>query len=325
MNKKIVLSGMQPTGSLHLGNYLGGLKGMLVLQDDPDYETYYFVVDAHVITVPYDVAALKENTRGAVLDYLATGLDPEKSVIFVQSMVPEHFELAHYLSSEISVARMQHLPTYKGKVKQHAERSSMALLNYPILMAADILAYKASAVPVGIDQEPHLEVTRQIARKMNSKYGMDFPEPQAFRTEGAYVPSLLGEGKMSKSVGGSYISLGDSLDEIKSKLAKAPTDAGKGEKVPTEGSVANLLTFVELFQGGDKRKEYEEMYVGSGIKYQELKDSLAKVIYAEIKPIQEARKEKEAIVDEVIVEGAKRAREVATKTLSEVKEKMGFM
>jgi len=261
------------------------------------------------------------------MDYLAAGLDPQKSVIFEQSD-SLHAELAFYLSSVVSIARMQHLPTYKDKVKQYPDGNTMALLNYPVLMAADILIYKAGLVPVGIDQEPHLEVAREIARKMNEKYGTDFPEPKRFATKGEYVPSLSGEGKMSKSVEGSFINLTDDFVTIKKRLAGAPTDSGKGDKVPTEGGVANLLKFVELFEGGDKRKKYELMYLGGGIKYGELKNELAEAIYKELKPIQEKRKYFEDHpdeVDEILKDGAEKARKVAAKTIKEVREKMGFI
>lgn len=327
-DKKRVLSGIRATGRLHLGNYLGAVRGMLELQNDLKCETLYMVADAHSVTTPFDVKELKKNRREVIIDYLAAGLDPEKSILFLQSMVAEHFELSFYFASVSTVARMQHLPTFKEKVKQHPENVTMALLNYPILMAADILVYKASSVPVGIDQKPHLEVAREIARKMNDKYGMDFPEPKMFATKGEYVPSLLGKGKMSKSVEGSFINLTDDLDAIKKKLATAPTDSGKGEKVPTEGGVCNLLKFVELFGGEVKRKKYEKLYVSEGVKYQELKEDLAKAIYMEIKPIQEKRKELEEnpeYVDKVIEEGALKARRIAQETLREVKEKMGLL
>jgi len=326
--KKRVLSGIRATGRLHLGNYLGAVKGMLELQNDPKYETLYMVADAHTITTPYDIKKLEKNRREVVLDYLAAGLDPKKSVIFFQSMVPEHFELFFYFASTSTVPRMLHLPTYKEKIKQHPKSVTMALLNYPVLMAADILIYKAEKVPVGIDQEPHLEVAREVARKMNKKYGTDFPEPTRFSTKGEYIPSLMGEGKMSKSVEGSYINLTDDLATIKRKLASAPTDSGKGKKVPTKGGVANLLKFVELFEGEGKRKEYEKQYSSKGIKYAELKDNLAKAIFKELKPIQEKRKELEKnpeYVEKVVKEGAEKAGKVAKKTLKEVKEKMGLL
>jgi len=323
-----VFSGTRATGRLHIGNYLGAIKGYLELQDNPNYETIYMVMDLHAITTPFDSAKLAENTKDVIMDYLACGLDPEKSIITAQSLVPEHTYLAHLLSSEITVARMQHLPTFKDKVKQHPKHVTMALLNYPVLMAADILLYKASLVPVGIDQEPHLEVAREIARKMNEKYGTDFPEPRRFSTKGEYVPSLSGEGKMSKSVEGSYINIIDDLETIKKNLASAPTDSGKGEKVPEEGGVANLLTLVELFEGEDKRKNYELCYMNNGIKYKELKEELANAIYEELKPIQEERKIYEndpLLVEKIISEGAQKARKIAGQTLQEVKKKIGLI
>lgn len=325
--KKRVLQGMRPSGKLHLGNYLGTAKGMVALQNDPQYETYYMVADVHAITTPYKVSELGPNRREVLIDYMAVGLDPEKSALFFQSMVSEHAELAFYFSSVMTIARMQHLPTFKDKVKQYPDHATMALLNYPILMASDILLYKSSMVPVGLDQEPHMEVTREIARKMNDLYGMDFPEPQRLKSKGEYVPSLLGEGKMSKSVEGSFISLTDDLAMIKKKLALAPTDSGQGETVPDKGGVANLLKFVELFEGESQRKEYENLYLGAGIRYGDLKHQLAEAIYTELKPIQSKREElvkNREYVDRVIREGRERASTVARATVDEVKEKMGF-
>ena len=328
MNKKRVFSGTRATGRLHLGNYLGAVKGYLELQNNPEYETIFMVMDLHATTTPYDEKKLSENTKNVILDYLAAGLDPEKSIITAQSLVPEHTYLSFLLSSFISVARMQHLPTFKEKVKQHPNNVTMALLNYPVLMAADILVYKASLVPVGIDQEPHLEVAREIARKINEKFGLDFPEPKRFATKGEYIPSLSGEGKMSKSVEGSYIGLTDDAETIKSRLAGAPTDSGKGKVVPTEGGVANLLKFVELFEGEGKRKGYEKDYTITGIKYSSLKEDLAEAIYKELEPIQKKRKEIEAkpgYVEKVIKEGAQRAGEIAKETLKEIKKAMGLI
>lgn len=327
MNKKRVFSGTRATGRLHLGNYLGAVKGYIALQENPEYECIYMAVDVHTITTPYDRQGLSEATRNIIMDYLAAGLDPEKSIITAQSLVPEQMELAFLFSSVISVARMRHLPTFKDKVKQHSENVTMALLNYPVLMAADILAYKAGLVPVGVDQEPHLEVTREIARKMNEKYGTDFPEPQRFATKCEYVPSLTGEGKMSKSIKGSYINLTDSLAVIKERLSAAATDSGQGEKVPTSGGVANLLQFVELFEGKSKRIGYESQYMGKGIRYQELKAELAQAIYKELEPIQKKRKELETkpeYVEKVIRQGAQKARKIAQAVLKETKEKMGL-
>jgi len=347
MNKKRVFSGTRATGKLHLGNYLGAVKGYIKLSENPKYETIYMVMDLHAITTPFDKEELSDNTRGIIMDYLACGLDPKKSIITAQSLVPEHAYLMHLLSSEISVARMQHLPTFKEKVKQHPGVVTMALLNYPVLMAADILLYKAGLVPIGVDQEPHLEIAREIARKMNDKYGLDFPEPVSFKTSGAYVPSLTGEGKMSKSVEGSYINLSDDLKTIKKKIAKVPTDSGQGninnitvggvnkreyisdETKKEAKGVEVLMELVDLILDGCERNEYEGLYQGPGLKYSEIKTRLATAIYyRELKPIQERRKKLEAdpnYVNEVIREGAERARTIAKQTIIEVRKAMGLI
>jgi tryptophanyl-tRNA synthetase len=328
MNKKRVLSGTRATGKLHLGNYLGAVKGYIELSENPEYETFYMVADLHVLTTPYDKDKLQDSIRSVVLDYLSAGLNPEKCSIFIQSHVPEHTELFYLLSSVVSVARMQHLPTFKEKVKQYPQNSTMALLNYPVLMASDILIYKANAVPVGDDQLPHLEVAREIARKMNDLYGTDFPEPTQFKTKGAYVPSLTGEGKMSKTIEGSYINLVDNLVIIEAKLAKVPTDSGKGNTIPKTGGVASLLTLVGLFQGPEKLAEYESEYTSGGIKYSELKQKLAEAIYKELEPIQKRRTElenDEFYVENILKEGTDKARSIASQTVKEVKEKMGLI
>lgn len=324
MVKKRVLSGIRATGRLHLGNYLGAVKGMLDLQNTAEYETLFMVADLHTITTPFNVEELRKNRKEVVLDYLAAGLDPKKSIIFLQSDVSEHAELAFYLSSVATIARMQHLPTYKDKVKQYPKDNTMALLNYPILMAADILVYKANSVPVGIDQEPHLEVAREIARKMNEKYGLDFPEPKSFATKGKYIPSLKGEGKMSKSVDGSYINLTDSLDEIRKKIRSIPTaTVAGGEMTP---GVKALFAFSNLFMP-DQEGQYKSKFENGSLQFGEMKDVLAEAIYKELKSLQEARKKFEsdpAETERIIKDGAQRAREIASKTVSEVKKAMGL-
>ena len=324
--KKKVYSGIRATGRLHLGNYLGAVKGMLSLQDD--YDCVFSVVDLHAITTPYEKETLAEATRSVILDYLAAGLDPEKCLIEVQSMVPEHMELSYYLSTIYPVARLEDLPTYKDKKAQHPKYVNMGLLYYPVLMAADIMLYKGELVPVGIDQEPHLEVTREIARKFNSMFGETFPEPQRFKTEGEYVPSLTGEGKMSKSVEGSFLNLTDDLETIKNKLAKVPTDSGQvGGQIPQTGGVANLFTLMYLLGGKELHHKYVLDYKDKKIRYSEMKAELAEVIYEELKPIQEKRKEYEdnpKLVDDILREHAAKCREQAQITIK-VKEKMGFI
>ena len=323
--QKRVLSGIRATGRLHLGNYLGAVKGMLELQNGSEYETMYMVADVHTITTPYDVEELRKNRREVILDYLAAGLDPEKSIIFQQSEVPQHLELAFYFSSVVTIAKMQHLPTFKDKVKQYPEHATLALLNYPALMAADILVYKAELVPVGIDQEPHLEVAREIARRFNQDYGTDFPEPVSFQTVGKYVPSLTGEGKMSKTVEGSFINLTDDADTILKKISRIPTDSGQGQEVT--GGVKTLFDFVELFQGKEKREGYENNYKTDGVRYGDIKKELSEAIFNELKPIQERRSELEnnpEYVDKVIAQGAEKARALAQQTIDEVRQKMGL-
>lgn len=323
--KKRVLSGIRATGRLHLGNYLGAMKGMLELQNNPEYETLYMVADIHTLTTPFNINELRQNRREVVIDYLAAGLDPEKSVIFQQSEVNEHLELAFYLSSIVTVAQMQHLPTFKEKVKQYPQNVTMALLNYPVLMAADILVYKAELVPVGIDQEPHLETAREIARKMNKEYATDFPEPKRYQTKGEYIPSLKGEGKMSKTVEGSFITLADSLDEIRKKVRSIPTATEAGGEI-TRG-LQVLFTFTELFLP-DKGTAFKKQFEAGNLQFVEVKDALADAIYTELQPFQEKRKELESnleYIDKIISEGAEKARAIASETVREVRQKMGLM
>ncbi len=325
-DKKKVYSGVRATGRLHLGNYLGAVKGMIALQDG--YDCIFSVVDLHAITTPYDPRTLKQSTRDVILDFLGAGLDPAKCLLEVQSKVPEHMELAYYLSTIFPVSKLEDLPTYKDKKALHPKYVNLGLLYYPVLMAADVLLYKGELVPVGIDQEPHLEVMREVARKFNGMFGKTFPEPQRFATEGEYVPSLMGPGKMSKSVTGSYILLTDDLDTIRRRLAGAPTDSGKaGGDVPTEGGVANLFVLMSLFGGRQMYQKFEQDYKEKKIRYSEMKDTLSELIYQELKPIQEKRKgfeENPELVDGIIQEGSEACRKRAQETIREVKEKMGL-
>lgn len=298
---------------------------MVTLQDK--YDCIFGVVDLHTVTTPFDPKNLPKDISEVVLDYLAAGLDPKKCHLMIQSQIPEHLELAYLLGTIYQVCRLEDLPTYKEKKFQHPDYINMGLLYYPILMAADILIYKAELIPVGIDQEPHLEVAREIARKFNHMFGQVFPEPQRFATKEEYVPSLLGRGKMSKSVEGSYILLTDDLPTIKKRLAAAPTDIGYGKEAPKDGGVANLLTLVEIFEGEKRRGDYEKQYRASGIKYKVLKEELAEKIYKELKPIQEKRKyfeEHPSFVKGILKVGRVYCRRIAGETLKEVKKRMGL-
>jgi tryptophanyl-tRNA synthetase len=323
--KKKVLSGIRASGRLHLGNYLGAIKGMIALQEEPQYENFYMIADAHAITTPFSPEELKKARLEVLIDYLACGLNPKKSVIFFQSDIMEHFELAFIFSSITTIARMQHLPTYKEKVKQYPQHNSMALLNYPILMAADILLYKADLIPVGIDQEPHLEVTREIARKMNQLYGTNFPEPKRFTTKGEYVPSLTGEGKMSKSIEGSYILLSDSAEVIKKKIRSVPTASKSGGEII--GGIKTLFELLTLFLP-EKMDYFKEKFHDGSLQFVELKDALAEAIFQELEPIQKRREElinNSSYLRQVIEEGREKARKVASQTLNEVREKIGLL
>lgn len=325
--RKRVYSGIRATGRLHLGNYLGAVKGMLHLQDE--YDCVFSVVDLHAITTPYDPKVLKQSVRDVVLDYLAAGLDPHKCLIEVQSRVPEHMELAYYLSTIYPVSRLEDLPTYKDKKAQHPKYVNMGLLYYPVLMAADVLLFKGERVPVGIDQEPHLEVMREIARKFNTMFGETFPEPQRFKTDGEYIPSLTGEGKMSKSVEGSFITLTDDFETIKRKIAKVPTDSGTlGGPIPQTGGVANLFILTYLLGGKEMHHKYVLDYKDKKIRYGEMKEELSQAIYDELQPFQERRKEFEEnpeLVDQILDDHTLRLRGRAKETLTEVKEKMGLI
>lgn len=321
--KDRVFSGVQPTGQLHIGNYYGAIKGMLDLQRQ--HESLFCVVDLHALTTPKDYKQLPQSIRNIALDYLAAGLDPEHSTIFVQSHVKAHLELMWMLGVFVPVAWLEHLPTYKDKKVQHPDFVNWGLLSYPILMAADILAYKANLVPVGIDQEPHLEIAREIARKFNRQFDYDFPEPKIYKTAGDYVPSLTGTGKMSKSVEGSFIALSDNLATIEKKLAKAPTDAGN-EPGLSQGT-QNLFKLMELFSDTNTLAHFKQERADGTIRYGDFKKQLAQDIFAELEPIQQRRREIEAMpgyVEEVLANGAQKANLLSEPIIDEVKQLLGI-
>ena len=330
MNKRRVYSGIRATGRLHLGNYFGAVKGMLALQDK--YDCVFSVVDMHTITVPYDPSSLKNSVGEIILDYLAAGLDPKKCKLEIQSKVPQHTELAYLLSTIYPVSRLEDLPTYKEKKAQYPKYINMGLLYYPVLMAAELLLYKAGRVPPRIEQEPHWEGMREIARKFNNMFGQTFPEPQRFNPpaggRGEYVPSLSGGGKMSKSIEGSFINLTDDLEIIRKRLASAPTDTGLiGGEVPKTGGVANLFKLLQLFKLYNEYKKFEQGYRDKKIQYKALKEVLSQAIHNELKPFQEKRKEFEEnpkLVDSIIKESLEKCLSMAEETMREVRGKMGL-
>ncbi|MBN1485887.1 MAG: tryptophan--tRNA ligase [Chloroflexia bacterium] len=326
MSRERVFSGIQPTGTLQLGNYLGAIKGMIELVEH--YECIYGIVDYHAVTVPYNVEKMPQNKLNVAIGYLAAGLDPQKATLMVQSDVPEHTELAWLFGCITSVNKLEHLPTLKDKLET-VDFFSSGLLNYPILQAADIVIYKATLVPVGRDQEAHIEFTREVVRKFNNTFGQTFPEPASYNTPGAIVPSLSGEGKMSKSVPGSYIALTDTPEEIWQKLAQTLTDPrrvrrddpGDPEACPVIWQLHHIYTPEE------KRAELAEGCRTAGIGCLQCKRELYRLMMEDLSPLQERWRDLAAHPDyvrDVLREGAARVRPIAQATMAEVREKMGL-
>jgi tryptophanyl-tRNA synthetase len=322
-----VLSGIQPTGKLHLGNYLGALKNWVAMQDEFPNECYYCIVDLHAITAPYEPKKFKQNVFDTALDFLAAGLDPERSSIFIQSQIPDHAELQWLLNTLTPLGLLERMTQFKDKKKRHTDAINAGLMNYPILMAADILIYKASLVPVGDDQLQHLELTRELANKFNYTFGATFPEPQARLTKGARIMSLTApENKMSKSDSErSFITLDETPERILSKLKKAVTDAGTGGEMGP-GS-ANLMTILEVIHPesvADFKKQFED----GSIRYSDLKTHLAGKLAEYLGPFRQRRAElaaKPDIVWDTLRAGREQAEKITSGTLAEVKKKMGFV
>lgn len=326
MNKPRLLSGIQPTGKLHIGNYLGAVSNWVKLQED--YEAYYPVVDMHSLTEDYQPEEKFQQILDAVIDLIASGIDPEKSVVFVQSQVPEHAELAWYLNTITPVASLERMTQYKDKAARQKSNINAGLLTYPILMAADILLYKAQAVPVGEDQIQHLELTNDIVKKFNNKFGKTFEAVKPLLTETPRVMSIIEPSqKMSKSLGEAHvINISDEPGVIEKKLAKAVTDTGK-EKQISDGT-KNLFKLLEIF--GDKAQYdfYLEARKKGTIRYSDMKANLAKLVAHHFAPYREKRRELEKNLDYVmgvIAEGREKAKAVASATLAEVKQKIGLL
>lgn len=323
---KVIVSAMQPSGELHLGNYLGALRNWVGLQTDN--RCFFCIVDLHAITVPYDPKALPERVLNLALDFLAAGIDPEKSTLFVQSHVPEHVELAWLLNSICPLGELERMTQFKDKAEQHKQAVNAGLFNYPVLMAADILLYQPDLVPVGEDQTQHVELTRVLARKFNSTFGEYFKEPKVYEATVPRVMSLLDPTKkMSKSFGaGHYLALTDSAEVIRKKIAKAVSDEGGSGGEKSGGR--NLLDLFKVLSDDKPLKlRLEAEYQNRELKYSELKPLLADAIIKLLAPMQERRAELAAKPQEVqrmLLAGRDKARLVAQKTLGEVKERMGL-
>ncbi len=323
-----VFSGIQPTGTLHIGNYLGAIKQWLLLQEQN--ECIFCIVDLHALTVPFNPKNLQNSILEKAVVYLAAGINPEKSIIFVQSQVKEHAELAWLLNTVTPLGDLARMTQYKEKSKKFKENLNAGLLDYPVLMAADILLYQTDLVPVGEDQKQHVELTRTIARRFNQKFGDVFKIPEArIPKSGARIMSLQNPAKkMSKTdPRESYIGLFDEPEEIKEKIMKAVTDTGKIIKYDLEKKegISNLLMIYSLFSG-KTIKELEKKFKGKG--YSEFKKSLSELLINSLESFRRKKKElltREVYVREILNQGAKRAQILASSTIQEVRKKMGLI
>mgnify|MGYP001577745488 CR=1 FL=1 len=322
-----IFSGIRPTGGLHLGNYLGAIKQWIQLQEKN--ECVFCIVDLHAITTPYDPKELQKNILEATAIYLAAGINPEKSIIFVQSQIKEHAELAWLLGTITPMGELLRMTQFKEKSKQHKDYVNAGLFNYPVLMAADILLYKGQGVPVGKDQEQHVELARSIAKKFNQKFGKIFDEPESILPKtGAKIMSLTNpKKKMSKSdEPKSCISLFDTPEDITKKIMSAETDSGKDVvyNVAKKPGISNLLTIYSLLT--DKSiQDIEKKFKGKG--YGDVKKSLATVVIDYLEPFRRKQKElltRDIYVKEILNKGNLRAKAIAETTMQEVREKMGL-
>lgn len=326
-NKKRIFSGIQPSGNLHIGNYLGAIKNWVAMQNE--FDSIFCVVDMHAITVPQDPEMLRKKTIEIAKIYLAAGIDPRKSAIFVQSQIAEHAELMWVLNTITKMAELEKMTQFKDKTqKGGAEGAAVGLFDYPVLMAADILLYGTEVVPVGEDQVQHVELARDLAKRFNHKFGETFIIPTTFiKKEGMRIMGLDdATKKMSKSAPSeyNYVSLLDSEDVVRKKIKKAVTDSGSEiEYADEKPALKNLINIYAAFSSNSP-KEIVQMYVGKG--YGDFKNDLAEVIIAFLKPFQEkfnALSDEE--VEEILKTGAQKVRLIAGEKMKEVKSKVGFV
>lgn len=328
--KAIILSGIRPTGNLHLGNYFGAVKNFVKLQETN--QCFFFIADYHMLTTHPNPKNLQENVRQVLIEYLAAGLDPEKATLYLQSDLPETAELYLFLNMNAYKGELERVTTFKEKARKQPDNINAGLLTYPTLMAADILIHKSHLVPVGKDQEQHLEMTRTFARRFNRMYKTDyFPIPRAFNFDDELVkiPGLDGTGKMGKSEGeGNAVFLGDDPKSIRNKVMKAVTDSGPTmlkQKKPEP--IQNLFTLMEVVSKPDTVKYFNDQYNNCSIRYGDLKKQLAEDIISFTEPFREkiaALSADKKYIDKVIELGAEKAHASAVKTVSGVREIIGF-
>ena len=329
MSKEIVVSGIRSTGYLHLGNYFGAIQNYVLMQEN--YDCYFFVADYHSLTTHPDPKDLKANVFRVVAENIASGLDPNRVALYAQSDIPEIPELYLMLNMIAYKGELEKVPTFKDKVRMQPDNVNAGLLTYPVLMAADILIHKAAKVPVGKDQEQHLEMARNFAQRFNSRYGDFFPEPEVFRfnNDTVKIMSLDGTGKMSKSENvNATIYLSDDDDTIRKKIMKAKTDAG-----PTEPNAAmpdyiqNLFLLMHLTAKPGIVDIYRSQYNNCAIRYGDMKKQLAEDMAVFVRPIRERATElqkDETTLRKILKEGAEKARTSAAKTIEGARKLIGI-
>jgi len=332
MSKNRIFSGVQPTGSLHLGNYLGAIRNWARLQDE--FEAIYCVVDLHAVTAPHDPKELSRATREVTAGLIASGIDPARSIIFNQSMVPEHAELSWLFNCVARLGWLNRMTQFKEKAGKNRDQASVGLYAYPVLMAADILAYKATHVPVGEDQKQHLELTRDIAQSFNSTYGVDFfplPEPQIFGSATRVMSLRDGTKKMSKSDESDYsrINMTDGADEIAQKIRKARTDPHplpeSADGLAQRPEALNLVSIYAALEDIEIDQVIQE-YQGQG--FSTFKKALADLAVVRLGPVGNEMKRLTAEsgeIDKVLADGAERATQLSRPIVAEVREIMGFL
>ena len=327
---EIVVSGIRSTGNLHLGNYFGAVKNFIKMQEDND--CFFFIADYHSLTTHPDPDSLHHNVKQVLVEYLASGIDPEKSTIYVQSDLPEVAELYLLLNMHAYKGELERNTSFKEKIKTQNENINAGLLTYPVLMAADIIIHRANKVPVGKDQEQHLEMTRTFARRFNHIYKTEyFPEPQAynFGENLVKIPGLDGTGKMGKSEGdGNAVFMSDEPDIIRKKVMRAVTDSGPetmNQEKPVE--IQNLFTIMKAVSSADTVEHFDGLYNNCEIRYGDFKKQLAEDIIAFTAPIKERIDSLSGdgeYLKKVAQRGMEKARESADKTILEVRQIMGF-
>lgn len=329
MSKEVVLSGIRPTGFLHLGNYFGAMRNYVRMQDA--YNCYFFVANWHALTTHPDTKELQNSVHRVIAENVACGLDPEKVALYVQSDVPEIAELYLYLNMLAYKGELEKTTTFKDKARLQPDNINAGLLTYPVLMASDILVHRAVKVPVGKDQEQHLEMARNFAERFNFRYGNVFPAPQAFNfgDDLVRIMSLDGNGKMSKSENQmATIFLADDDDSIRKKIMKAKTDSGPAEPDSVKPDyIENLFTLLKLVSAEDVHQKFNADFNACNIRYGDLKKQLAEDMVQFVKPIREKAADiqnDKALLTKIMHQGKEKARASAAATLTEVRNAIGM-